>query len=81
MKIKTRKSKYKKGIRLQCYGNFKLKKSLNWKIICGPQKNDSSGRGLKTTGLEEKAFRLCQESNLDRPARSQTLCWLSYPAH
>jgi hypothetical protein len=29
IKIKTRKSKYKKGIRLQCYGNLKLKKSLN----------------------------------------------------
>jgi hypothetical protein len=27
-----------------------------------------------TQKLEEKSFRLCRGSNLDRPARSQTLC-------
>jgi hypothetical protein len=34
-----------------------------------------------TQGLEEKSFRFCWWSNLGRPARSQTLYWLSYPAH
>jgi hypothetical protein len=34
-----------------------------------------------TQRFEEKSFRLYRGSNLDRPARSQTLYWLSYPAH
>jgi hypothetical protein len=33
-----------------------------------------------TQKLEEKSFRLCRGSNLDRPARSQILYCLSYPA-
>jgi hypothetical protein len=33
-----------------------------------------------TQRLEEKSFRLCQRLNLDHPARSQTLYWLSYLA-
>jgi hypothetical protein len=45
-----------------------------YRRLSGPQIRSGHKR------LEQKSFRLFRVSNLDRPACSQTLYWLSYPA-